>query len=262
MPRAFPSQITAYLAASFETPGDLNQALIHSYPGAAMGFLELYDQLPNELIRLSADHHAELIKAIATIRYGLDKFRHPNSPDALVPVAPALKIAWPIIAALQDQVPATTHDFSFIGDAVLQEMVGLDMAAISTALQSGEWKGATIIADSCCEALLLYGLQVIETKASGTLKTAVAAIRWPSKRAPNDSDLTDRSWDLFSYAEVAGHVQIISSSVKSELDLARNYRNLIHPAKTVREQFKCDRGTAFIGVGALEHLISDLKRNL
>ena len=236
--------------------------MIHSYPGTVAGFLELYNQVPHELIRLSAEDYAALVVAIATIRYGLDKFRLANSPDSLVPVAPALKNAWRLITTLKDEVPATTHDLSFVRDPVLQEMIGLDIAAISTDLQSGEWKGATVIAGSCCEALLLYGLLDAETKISGTIAAAVAAIGWPSGRAPKASDVTDRSWSLFSYTEVAYHIRLVSNSTKSELGLACDYRNLIHPAKTIRELVKCDKGTAFVAVGALEHLVSDLKRNL
>jgi hypothetical protein len=55
---------------------------------------------------------------------------------------------------------------------------------------------------------------------------------------------------------------LVSRSTKDELTLTRYYRNLIHPAKTVREQVKCDRGTAYVAVGALEHLVSDLRKNL
>jgi hypothetical protein len=44
-----------------------------------------------------------------------------------------------------------------------REMIGLDTSAVSADLQSGEWKGATVLAGSCCEALLLYGLQTRDT---------------------------------------------------------------------------------------------------
>jgi hypothetical protein len=140
-------------------------------------------------------------------------------------------------------------------------MIGLDLSAVATDLQSGEWKGATIIAGSCCEALLLYALQTKEKQKPGAIAGAVGAIAWPSK-APKASDATDRSWDLFSYTEAANQMGLITRSTKDELSLARNYRNLIHPAKTVREQVKCDRGTAYIAAGALEHLVSDVRKNL
>jgi hypothetical protein len=180
----------------------------------------------------------------------------------LRPVGPALATAWTLIDKLKDQVPSTTHNLSFITDPVLQEMIGLDISAVSTDLQSGEWKCATILAGSCCEALLLYGLQTRETKVPGSVGNAVAAITWPGGNSPRAADLLHRSWDLFSYTEAAHHLGLITDTTKCELGPARDYRNLIHPAKTVREKVRCDRGTAFVGAGALEHVISDLRRTL
>jgi hypothetical protein len=140
-------------------------------------------------------------------------------------------------------------------------MIGLDISAVSTDLQSGEWKGATILAGSCCEALLLFGLQTHETKAPGSVAKAVTAI-WPSGNAPNTADLAHRSWELFSYTEAAHCLGLIADTTKAELGPTRNYRNLIHPAKTIREKVRCDQGTAFVAAGALEHVISDLRTNL
>jgi hypothetical protein len=42
-------------------------------------------------------------------------------------------------------VPTTVHDLSFITDFDLRDVIGPYIAAISTGLQSGEWKGATIL---------------------------------------------------------------------------------------------------------------------
>jgi hypothetical protein len=258
VPRAFPTQIAGYLSKTFGKPASFDYAIIQSHIGAVAGFLELYDQLPAELIRLSADDYATLITSIATVRYGADQFRRGNSPDCLRPVGPALGKAWELITRLKDEAPSTAHDLSFIKDLTSREMIGLDIAAISTNLQSGEWKGATLLSGSCCEALLLYGLQ---TRPPGDVPAAVKAITWRTK-APDPADLTDRSWDLFSYTEVAHHLKLISDTTKCELGPARDYRNLIHPAKSIREKVRCDRGTAFVGAGALEHVISDLKKYL
>jgi hypothetical protein len=155
--------------------------------------------------------------------------------------------------------PGTTYHF--INDPALQEMIGLDIAAVATALQSGEWKGATILAGSCCEALLLYGLVTKETKVPGSVPRAVAAMG-ARGRALNASDLIDKSWDLFSYSSVARGLDLICDNTKSILDPARDYRNLIHPSKTIREGVRFDRGTALVGAGAIEHVISDLKKTL
>jgi hypothetical protein len=261
MPRAVPSQIVGYLVKRFQKPDSFDYAIIQSHIGSVAGFLGLYDQLPSELIRLDENDFADLVSAIGTIRYGVDQFRGGNSPDCLRPVGPALGRAWRLIEKLKDEAPSVSHDLSFIADSTLREMIGLDIAAVTADLQSGEWKGATIISGSCCEALLLYGLQTVEARTPGSIASAVKAIAWPG-RAPNSTDLIDRTWDLFSYTEVAHRLNLISDTTKSELGPARDYRNLIHPAKTVREQMRCDRGTAFIGAGALEHVLSDLRRNL
>lgn len=261
MPRAAPTQIVGYLAQRFTKPDDFHHSIIQSHIGAVAGFLELYDQLPPELIRLSPNDYAELIASIGTVRFGTDQFRRGNSPDCLIPVGRPLSRAWKLIEKLKDEAPSVSHDLSFIKDPVLQEMIGIDIAAISTDLQSGEWKGATIISGSCCEALLLYALQAQETKSPGAVAAAAKAISWLGK-VPNAADLTDRSWDLFSYAEVAHGLSLISDLTKCELGPARGYRNLIHPAKSVREKVGCDRGTAFVGAGALEHVVSDLRKNL
>jgi hypothetical protein len=179
MPRAVPSQIIGYLVKRFAKPDAFHHSIIQSHIGFVAGFLELYDQLPPELIRLSADDFAELIASIAAVRYGTDQFRRGNNPDCLVPVGPALGSAWRLIEKLKDEAPSVSHDLSFIGDAVLQEMIGLDIAAIAADLQSGGWKGATIISGGCCEALLLYALQAREAKSPGAIATAVTAITWP-----------------------------------------------------------------------------------
>ena len=178
MSRTYPTRIIEYLVKNFKAPSQFAMAVIQSHIGKVAGFLNLYDHLPHELIRLSADDYADLVGAIETVRYGVDRYRVVNNPDCLLPVGPALKVAWTLIGKLKDEVWSTSHDLSFITDPVLREMIGLDIFAISTDLQSGEWKGATVLAGSCCEALLLYGLQTRETKVPGSVGKAVAAMTW------------------------------------------------------------------------------------
>lgn len=270
MARAFPTQITRYLAQVFKTPAALSTAVqssassvatCQSSIGAISGFLRLYDQIPEQLFVLSEPDYASLVGEIETVRFGLDQFRNGTHPDCLMRVGPALVKAWQLVAKLPDNVPSSAHDLSFISDPDLQRMIGIDISAISTDLQSGEWKSATLLAGSCCEALLLYGLQTRDAKAPGAVAGAVGALKWRGK-APNSANLTDASWDLFSYAAVARHLGLISANTKSELDPARDYRNLIHPAKAIRDKVSFDHGTAYVGAGAVDHVVADLKKNL
>jgi hypothetical protein len=77
MPRAFPTQIIGYLTKSFGSRLNIHPTAILDKIGEVAGFLELYDQLPPELIRLSADDYAPLIAAIGTVRYRIDQFQLP-----------------------------------------------------------------------------------------------------------------------------------------------------------------------------------------
>jgi hypothetical protein len=213
MPRAFPSQIVAYLQSYFGSSAKFHD--VHSKIGAIQGFLDLYKDLPPELIRLPPEDYADLVGAVGGIRLGIDQFRFAGRNDSLNSVAAALDRAQVQIAKLKDEVPSTSHDLAFIRDPLLHEMIGLDLSAVTTDLQSAEWKGATIIAGSCCEALLLYGLQAREAKAPGAIAKAVSALPWSKGKPPNPSDATDRSWDLFSYTKVAHHLSLISYRLHS-----------------------------------------------
>lgn len=261
MQRAFPSQIVAYLESVYPTQRPTDIATIGQTVGALAAFVELYDHIPDELIRLPPDEYARLVSAIGTIRFGIDQYRLSANASHLTRVPPALSSAWDLLKLLNDEAPSTAHDLSFIADPDLRELIGVDVAAVATALQAGEWKGATIIAASCCEALLLYALQTTETTSAGAVASAVSAVQWPG-RPPKSSDLIDLSWNLFAYTEIANRINLITDNTKADLLPTRNYRNLIHPGKVQRENSKCDRGTAFVATGALEHVLSDLKKSL
>ena len=71
-------------------------------------------------------------------------------------------------------------------------------------------------------------------------------------------DLVD--WDLYCYVAVAASLKIIEPDTRTAAGLAKNFRNLIHPGKAVRQQQQCDRGTAFGATGALDHVVRDVEK--
>jgi hypothetical protein len=259
MRRIVPSQLRQYLAAKFHGVPASDFSAVREGVGHLAGFIELFDAVPDELIRLRPDEFQRLVSAVATIRFGVKKFQNGDSGDCLRPAVLCLPVILELLEKLQDQTSSTLHELSFITDEFLQESIGLDLAAISTSLHSGEWKGATILAGSCCEALLLYGLQQSDLRSPGCIIKAVTKIPGTPLNA---NDLTDRSWDLWSYTQAASNLDLILNTTKKELEPAREYRNLIHPAKSVRERTRFDRGTALVGAGALEHVVRDLKKSL
>lgn len=54
--------------------------------------------------------------------------------------------------------------------------------------------------------------------------------------------------------------QALPSDATDQAQLAKDFRNLIHPGREVRKQMRCDRGTAHASFAALNLVISDLER--
>ena len=69
-------------------------------------------------------------------------------------------------------------------------------------------------------------------------------------------------WTLHQFIEVAGTMKLISSQTATLSTLAKDFRNLIHPARVQRLGQTCNRGTALSAVAAVEHVVLDLMLSL
>jgi hypothetical protein len=66
-------------------------------------------------------------------------------------------------------------------------------------------------------------------------------------------------WDLHQYIEVAADLGLIEpADTLPQLRLAKDFRNLIHPGRSIRLARACDRPTALAAVAGLGFLIRDL----
>jgi len=159
------------------------------------------------------------------------------------------------MAACPDQSPApTTALLNFIADADLRANLRNDISAVDRALSDGEWKGATVLAGSAIEAVLLWDLQ---NRRAANVPAAIAAlVANHTFNAAPPADL--ENWSLHHYTEVETHLGIITAETAIEVRLAKNFRNLIHPGRAQRLGQKCDRGTALSSVAALDHVVRDL----
>jgi hypothetical protein len=108
MPRTFPSQLIAYLTSCFGYRESLGIYDMAVSIGKVVGFLELYDRLPDELIRLSPDEYAALVAAIGDIRFNTDQYRMGKNYDVLGSVGSSLRRAWGLIEKLKDEAPTTS----------------------------------------------------------------------------------------------------------------------------------------------------------
>jgi len=110
------------------------------------------------------------------------------------------------------------------------------------------------MAGALIEAVLLWALEQKDRKQPGLSLAKAKALKLRLR-----GDLLNE-WELHPFVEVAADLGIIGADTKTECSLAKNYRNLIHPGRAIREKQKTDRGTAFSAVAALDHVVRDVER--
>lgn len=67
-------------------------------------------------------------------------------------------------------------------------------------------------------------------------------------------------WRLSSLIDTACNLRLINTSVKALSHSARELRNLVHPIKEIKENYKLEKEEAEIVFKILEMLIRDLKK--
>jgi hypothetical protein len=126
-------------------------------------------------------------------------------------------------------------------------------------LEKGEFKGATVLAGSVLEALLLDAIeQFTEDQRSEAIAAWQLDCQRRGEKVPKPANDLDR-WTLNELTCVALFATVISDEVARHIHLARDFRNLSHPGKT-RLRLPADEGTAFAAIGACSRLAAHLEK--
>jgi hypothetical protein len=136
-----------------------------------------------------------------------------------------------------------------------RDSIRSDVGATYRALNNSEWKGATILAGATIEALLHWRLSE-PPPTSAEIANAVSNLK--TSRQHFSPPASHDDWVLSHFVAVAEVLMLIKPDTAKAADLARGFRNLIHPGVAVRRGQRCDMATAHSAIGALEHVIRDL----
>jgi hypothetical protein len=247
MPRVVPTQIVDFLNRTLSRPS-LNSAEIATV-------IDLVNELPSEFLIISGDDYSSYrmsINAIANLidAWGAGRGNAPREVEA----KEGLNNIRHLLSKCPDQIPAPeTTELIFISDVDLRESIRNDISTANQAYVDGLWKAATVLAGSAAEALLLWA--ITEKKSSPDVETARAAI------TPSPTENPDR-WNLGDYIKVAEQLRLVNATTAKQADLAREFRNLIHPGRANRLAKACNRGTALLALAAVEHIVEDLSKPL
>ena len=268
MPRVVPSQVVGlidqlfpqYRAGTTDRNLWYNQLWERCYGLQAV--LDLTDQIPSSLIVLNNQDYAVLVSSIAAIRNVMkNPINHGHGFRIEIPPIEEFGNVNPIalirdlLSKCPDEFPSPgTADLAFISDRALRDSLRNDIGSINRALSDSEWKGATVLAGSIVEALLLWALQ------QQTPAEIIAAVdTLVSNHTLSRKPATDlEQWTMHEYIEVSTSLNLVRDEAASQVRLAKNFRNLIHPGRSQRLGQICNRGTALSAVAAVEHVVGDL----
>jgi hypothetical protein len=261
MPRVVPSVVVRFIDSSPLHAGEAGLVSMNTVePAFLSAVLSLSDQVPDELLTMDNDTYASLIHAKVEIEgilatwtsnrdkgYQLEPFRAHLKESPLARIRHAL-------AKCPDESPAPgTSELNFIADPDLRTELRDDIGRINRALANGEWKGATVLAGSVVEALLLWALM---QRSRADIAGAIARASGKFNKQPSPDGLD--WWGLHEYIEVAAELAVIKTETAVQTRLTKDFRNLIHPGRAQRLAQKCDRGTALSAVAGVEHVVRDL----
>jgi hypothetical protein len=268
VPRVVPSQVVAVIDRVFDwaqNQAEGDQSFLSSGNSVEISaVLDLVERIPDELFILDNDDFATLRLCVAGLREQVERwhahgdhiFRRISGLPHLSPITLVRRC----LVKCPDEAPAPgTTELAFITDQALRDSIRLDISAANQDLAQGEWKGATVLAGSAVEALLLWALQEHERKNAAAIRRAVTALMANQKLSRDPGgDLEGPCWHLHEYVEVAAHLGIIKPDTASQVRLAKDARNLVHPGRAARLGQKCDRATALTALAAVEAVARDL----
>lgn len=261
MPRIVPSQVVTLVDRLFPwgaTQKNTKQEvqLERSSTNSLAAVVELADQIPPELITLDPDSYAVYVTSLTAIRTAIRAWQTGGGVDYLTKI-PGLGNLNPVtllrdyLELCPDEFPApSTAELSFIADQAFRNNLRIDISAAHQAYGNGEYKAATVLAGASVEALLLWALQ---QQSEEVIKTAADKIF-------KKTDKGLEYWYLHQLIEVANELKIVKKETIALIRLAKDFRNLIHPGRSIRLAQICDRSTTLSTLAALEAAARDLSR--
>jgi hypothetical protein len=271
MGRIVPSQVVALIDAISAADSHLKRTekvFVDFNRGASLkSILAVANSVPEELLTLDSDDYTRFTCGKAAIEAVVENATHRSNteehhnPLYLQPIA-ALGGITPVfllrdaLAKCPDQFPAVTTSTLIFVESPYREVLRLDLSEVNRALTEGEWKASTVLAGSVVEALLLWAVRQQSLPAIQAVVSQLQTSKVLSRQPNSDLDW----WDLSQFLEVSFALGLIGDSTAKQVRLAKDFRNFIHPGRSLREKQQCNRGTALSAVSAVEHVVEDLTK--
>lgn len=274
MPKVVPSQVVQTIDLLFpwakkqKDTKDDRKSIQFGATNQAAAIVKLAEDIPGELLMMEPDVYARFLTATSALKNQIIQW---NSAGNVIGNVSQLERIYglgdlhPItiirnaLVTCPDEAPYTgTTELDFIKDAELRDSIWVDISAVRRALINQEWKAATVLSGSAIEVLLLWALsEKTQAVIDGAVNTLLTKKIFSNKPPTNTEE-----WNLYQYIHVCSELGLISNNTLKQTELAKDFRNLIHPGRAARLRQQCDRGSALSAVAGIEHVIRDLTNSI
>jgi hypothetical protein len=234
------------------------------------GVLAIIAKVPEELLVLNEEDYVSFVVALSDLqiisKWLIAKGKPEPEPKESQPgwnyragENPVGRLLTALNKCPDEYPPPETKALLFVDDVVLRDSIRNDVGAVDRAITNNEWKAATVFSGSAIEALLFWKVSKFAHDAIIPTINDLDKLQKFAGLGGRPGSQIDR-WQLGQLIVVAEKLNCISAVTACAAHLARDFRNLIHPAKSVRTGAVSNRGTAYNAAGALEHVVGDLSR--
>jgi hypothetical protein len=218
------------------------------------GFVDLLEQIPDQLLILETDESSDFFIARAALRKAADLAVPGEGPIQWPSLGnrDCIAIIRTALGKCPDRAPSSSEaQLTFIKEKDWRDLLLTDLGEVERALANNEWKSATVIGGSILESLLLWAVNERFANLPDALSTA-------RKKGVAPSGAPEK-WNLHELSETALELEEITKDTINTVHPGRHFRDLIHPGRAQRTGVQCDRGTAYTAYAAIFNVIRDLK---
>jgi hypothetical protein len=207
--------------------------------------LAIIAKIPEELLVLSEEDYTSFVVALSELQIAsewlFEKAKPESEPNTERQPGwnygagqhPIGRIVKALNKCPDEYPPPETKALSFVDDAALRDSIRNDAGAVDRALMKNEWKAATVFSGSAIEALLLWKVSKYEEPDRISAINDLDNAKTFDNLGGRPGNRIDK-WNLGQLIVVAEKLKCITPATARAAHLARDFRNLIHPAKSVR----------------------------
>jgi len=241
MPGLRPSEIVQAIDNLFGPSRNELQSLAikHFHQVEVRTLLSLLDDMPRDLLRLPPVDLVEFMRCRAVLAAAVARWSFGDTqPSPNVGSRDPVERIRRLLAQCPDELPPPEPELMFIADENLRAGIEDRIRAAWTSFKVEEWIGATVLAGTALEALLLWKIKQFNTTGS-------------------------HDFDQLHLAQLISELakrKLLSEEAAGQARLAKDARNLMHPGRASRSGTECSKATALTGLAGVYRVADEFKR--